>query len=49
MDKQHANYVEIPAPLDSEYREVAWGVKRPTTDGGKFIPMKINRAKVTDH
>ena len=49
MQDQHANFVEIPAPLDNEYEEVAWGCQRPTVDGGKFAPMKINRGKVTEH
>jgi hypothetical protein len=48
MQEQHANFVEMPAPLESEYQETAWGCQRPTVDGGKFAPMKINRPKTVD-
>ena len=37
---------EIPAPLDSEYPEVAWGIKK---SGEKHEPFLIPRPKVTDH
>jgi len=44
-DECHANFKAVPAPLDSEYSEIAWGCQRPTTEGGKFAQMNINRAK----
>ena len=37
---------EIAAPLDSEYLEVAWGIKN---NGEKHIPFLIPRPKVTDY
>ena len=35
--------VELPAPLDSEYPEVAWGIPK---SGGTHVPMWIARPKV---
>jgi hypothetical protein len=49
MSEPHANFVPVPAPLDSEYVETAWGCQRPTVEGGTFGPLKINRAKTVDH
>ena len=36
---------ELPAPLESEYLEMAWGIER---DGEKHKPLWIARPKVTD-
>ena len=37
----------IPAPLDNEYTDIAWGLKTCAA-GQKFEPFLINRAKVGD-
>lgn len=36
----------VPAPLDSEYQEVAWGLPKW---GENFAPMVINRGKIGDY
>lgn len=37
----------IPAPLDSEYREVGWGVGKAHEEA--IVPIFINRHKVCDY
>jgi uncharacterized zinc-type alcohol dehydrogenase-like protein len=41
-----AKNIEIPEPLDSEYRDVAWAIPK---EGEKFAPIWINRPNVTDY
>jgi len=36
----------ISEPQDDEYQTTAWAL---TEQGGKFTPIKINRAKISDH
>ena len=37
---------KYPAPLESEYKEIAWGIPK---SGDNHSPMWISRPKVTDH
>ena len=40
----------IPAPLDNEYKEVAWGLEKVFDNKDtKIVPIVINRPKVGDH
>jgi hypothetical protein len=36
---------ELPEPLESEYKEVAWAIPKL---GGKITPIWISRPKVTE-
>jgi len=38
--------IEYPEPLESEYKDVAWGIPK---HGEKITPIFINRPKVTPH
>ena len=46
MYEETSKIMDIPAPLDNEYKEVAWSIQRY---GQKFQPIWINRPKCQEY